>query len=183
MAQLAHPLVTGPLTLRRFEESDLDALDALGRDESVVRFLYRGVRDREASRAALAERRAHPEGIVVDNLLPVAVADESGRLIGDFMLRWHADEHRQGEVGGTLVPEVHGRGYATLVYRELLTLGFGPYGLHRIIGRCDSRNVASIRSLEHAGLVREAHFVENEFVKGEWTDEVVLAARAATWRP
>jgi len=29
---------------------------------------------------------------------------------------------------------------------------------------------------------REAHFVQNEFIKGEWTDEVVYAVLAAEWR-
>jgi hypothetical protein len=31
------------------------------------------------------------------------------------------------------------------------------------------------------GQVREAHLIENEFVKGEWTDEVVLAIRKSQW--
>ena len=29
---------------------------------------------------------------------------------------------------------------------------------------------------------REAHFVENEFFKGEWTDEVNFATLAHEWR-
>jgi RimJ/RimL family protein N-acetyltransferase len=29
---------------------------------------------------------------------------------------------------------------------------------------------------------REAHFVENEIVKGEWTDEVVYAMLEDEWR-
>jgi RimJ/RimL family protein N-acetyltransferase len=35
--------------------------------------------------------------------------------------------------------------------------------------------------LEKVGLQREAHLIENEFVKGEWTDEVVLAIRRNQW--
>jgi RimJ/RimL family protein N-acetyltransferase len=96
-------------------------------------------------------------------------------------MRWINNEHRQGEMGGSLHPQHHGKGLAVEVYRELLEIGFGQFSLHRIVGRCDARNVASIRALEKAGLVREAHFIENEFVKGEWTDEVVLAIRKAQW--
>jgi RimJ/RimL family protein N-acetyltransferase len=29
---------------------------------------------------------------------------------------------------------------------------------------------------------REAHFLENEYVKGEWTDELVYAVLAPEWR-
>jgi RimJ/RimL family protein N-acetyltransferase len=36
--------------------------------------------------------------------------------------------------------------------------------------------------LEHLGMRREAHFVQNEFVKGEWTDEVVYAMLEDEWR-
>ncbi len=84
-------------------------------------------------------------------------------------------------MGGSLNPEYHGRGIAAEVYRELLQIGFVQYSLHRIVGRCDVRNAASIRSLEKAGLHQEAHLVENEFVKGEWTDEVVMAIRREQW--
>ncbi len=56
------------------------------------------------------------------------------------------------------------------------------YDLHRVCGRCDGRNAASVRSLQKAGLREEAHFVENEFVKGEWTDEIVLAILQSEWR-
>jgi RimJ/RimL family protein N-acetyltransferase len=30
---------------------------------------------------------------------------------------------------------------------------------------------------------REAHFRENEFLKGEWTDEFVYAILSREWRP
>ena len=48
-------------------------------------------------------------------------------------------------------------------------------------GTPDRDNVASARVLERAGLRREAHLVENEFVKGEWTDEVIYAMLRTEW--
>ncbi len=98
------------------------------------------------------------------------------------MLHWSEDVHRQGEIGGSLHPDVHGRGYASEVYGALLELAFTHYDLHRVCARCDGRNAASVRSLEKAGLRQEAHFVQNEFVKGEWTDEIVLAILQSEWR-
>ena len=61
-------------------------------------------------------------------------------------------------------------------------MGFDELGLHRIEGRIDARNTPSARVLERLGMRREAHFVQNEFIKGEWTDEVVYAVLAAEWR-
>jgi hypothetical protein len=51
----------------------------------------------------------------------------------------------------------------------------------RVCARLDGRNVASARVLERAGLRREAHLVENEFIKGEWTDEMVYAILRREW--
>jgi hypothetical protein len=53
--------------------------------------------------------------------------------------------------------------------------------MHRIIGRIDARNTGSSAVLEKLGMRREAHFVRNEIVKGEWTDEVVYAILADEW--
>lgn len=182
MVQLARPTRTRRLVLRRFEPGDLDDLALILADETVNRYLYSEPRGRDEAQAILERRIARAEEVTDDNLLHVAVVlPESSRLIGEFMLRWKEDEHRQGEIGGSLHPDFHGLGYASEVYTALLELAFVTYRLHRVVGRCDARNAASIRSLEKAGLVREAHFIENEFVKGEWTDEVVLAIRASAW--
>ncbi len=182
MVQLVLPVSTPRLTLRRFARSDLDELALIFADESVNRYLYSAPRDRDETLATIERRMARSEELEEDNaLLVAATLRETGRLIGDFMLRWRENEHRQGEIGGSLHPDYHGQGYAAEIYASLLEIAFDTYRLHRVVGRCDARNVASIRSLEKAGLTREAHFVENEFVKGEWTDEVVLAIRASQW--
>jgi len=54
--------------------------------------------------------------------------------------------------------------------------------LHRVIGRVEARNIASARVLEKLGMRREAHFVENELVKGEWQSELVYAILDREWR-
>lgn len=182
MVQLTRPRQTERLTLRAFELTDLDDLAVIFADEGVNRYLYSSPRDRAATRETLERRVARAPEVEEDNHLCVAVVLRGlDRLIGDFMLGWHADEHRQGEIGGSLHPDFHGRGYAAEVYDVLLELAFVDYGLHRVVGRCDARNTASVRALEKAGLRQEAHFIENEFVKGEWTDEIILALRRSEW--
>ena len=96
-------------------------------------------------------------------------------------LFWRSQEHKQGEVGYVFNPAYHGRGLATEAVGALLRLGFEGLGLHRITGQLDARNTASARVLERAGLRREAHLVENEFVKGEWTDELIYAILRSEW--
>jgi len=161
---------------------DLDDLVLIFEREDVCRYLYWEPRDRNATLAVLTNRLERTESLELDNVINVVVErrDEGG-VIGDFMLHWKEDEHRQGEIGGSIHPDHHGRGYAVEIYEALLTLAFDVYQLHRVVGRCDARNTASIRSLEKSGLRQEAHLIENEFVKGEWTDEVIMAIRQAEW--
>jgi len=105
----------------------------------------------------------------------------TGTLVGDAVLFIRSVEHRGGEVGYALHPSAFGRGYATEAARGILGLGFDTFGMHRIVGRIDPRNTASARVLERLGMRREAHFVRNEFIKGEWTDEAVYALLADEW--
>ena len=183
MVQLAQPIATARLVLRPFEPGDLDDFASLLGDESVNRYLYSEPSSRDEAASALDKRLNAANYPEESTILRVAVAPaETNRLIGHFMLHWSEDVHRQGEIGGSLHPDVHGQGYASEVYGALLELAFTQYDLHRVCGRCDGRNAASVRSLQKAGLREEAHFVENEFVKGEWTDEVVLAILQSEWR-
>ncbi|HQU26949.1 MAG TPA: GNAT family N-acetyltransferase [Acidimicrobiales bacterium] len=179
MARLDPPLETARLRLRPFVEGDLGALTELLGDASVNRFLYSEPLSADEARDALAQRRAPDAG--EPRIRACAALRESDAMVGDFSLWWDP-AHRQGEVGGSLLPAYQGHGYAVETYGALLGLAFDELDLHRVVGRCDARNVASVRALERAGLHREAHFVENEFVKGEWTSEIVLALRAAQWR-
>ena len=58
----------------------------------------------------------------------------------------------------------------------MLALAFDTYDLHRVYGRLEARNVASAGVLDRLGMRREAHLVENEWVKDEWQSEVGLRA-------
>ena len=64
----------------------------------------------------------------------------------------------------------------------MLTFAFEVYDLHRVCGRLEARNAASARVLERLGMRREAHLVENEWVKDEWQSEFVYAILEREWR-
>jgi RimJ/RimL family protein N-acetyltransferase len=116
-----------------------------------------------------------------DTLDLAAVLREDGRLVGDITLIWRSAAHRQAEVGFVFHPDHHGHGLATEAAAALLRLGFEELGLHRIYGRLDARNAASARVLEKLGMRREAHLVENEWVKAEWTDEAIHGMLDREW--
>lgn len=180
----AYPIRTERLDLRPFEPGDLAALHSYLSRPDVHRYLYsEPSADEEATRASLAKKLSRTALREPGDIINLAVVvRETGQLVGDVLLRWISAEHRQGEIGYVFHPDHGGRGYATEASREMLRLGFEELKLHRIIGRMDGRNAASARVLERLGMRREAHLRENEWVKGEWTDEVIYAILAREWR-
>jgi RimJ/RimL family protein N-acetyltransferase len=176
------PIATDRLDLRLFTADDLDALHAYNRLPEVAAYLLHGPMTREETAVSLTRRMAttafEKEG---DALVLAVVLRETGELVGDVMLEWVSEHNRAGEFGFVFNPAFHGRGYASEAAVEMLRLGFEELGLRRIIGRCEARNTASAKLMERLGLRREAHFVENLLVKGEWNSEVVFAMRADEW--
>ncbi|MDL4776665.1 GNAT family N-acetyltransferase [Actinomadura xylanilytica] len=183
MLQPTFPLETERLTLRPFDDDDLGSLHAYQSLPEVARYLYWEPRNLEESRTFLKQKMAatgiEREG---DWLVLAVVPRETGTLIGEVNLQWSSREHRQGEIGYIINPAYHGQGFATEAAEAVLRLGFEGLGLHRVVGRLDGRNAASARVLERLGMRHEAHLVQNELVKGEWTDEVVYAMLAQEWK-
>lgn len=178
-----YPIKTERLILRPFTADDIDDLYDIHSRPEVARYLYWEPRDLETTRQVLERKiRASVLGVEGEALQLAVELPEAGKVVGDVLLIWVSREHRQGEVGYVFHPGHGGHGYATEAAREMLRLGFDDLGLHRIIGRLDGRNTASARVLERLGMRREAHFRENEIVKGEWTDELVYAMLAEEWR-
>lgn len=179
--QPTYPVLTKRLALRPVLPEDTDAVFRYRSREDVCRYLPFPPQTREqvATRFAGIPAALTDEG----QYLSLAVAErESGVVVGDVVLMWHSREHRAGEIGYVLHPDYAGKGYATEAGAALLRLGFGELGLHRIVGRLDARNTASARVLEKLGMRREAHFIQNEFLRDEWTDELVYAVLASEWR-
>ena len=178
----AYPIDTPRLSLRPLTMDDFDAMYAMHRRADVARYLYWEPHDLAQTREWLAHRVNQTRLDHVTDMIALAVQRrDTDEVIGWANLRLVSAEHSQGELGYVLHPDHQGRGFATEVAIALLRLGFEGAELHRICARCDGRNAASARVMERAGMRREAHLRENEFVKGEWTDELVYALLAKEW--
>lgn len=178
----ALPLRTERLVLRGWEPDDAETLFDLHARPDVHRWLYTSALTRDGL-AALVEEKVARRHLADDRQVNLGAWDAAtGGFVGDVMLRVWSAPHRQGEIGFVLHPDAQGRGYATEAAGRLLRLGFEEAGFHRIIGRLEARNEGSARVLERLGMRREAHFVENEWVKDGWESEVVYAILAREWR-
>lgn len=170
---------TDRLVLREFSLDDSAALHAIISLPEVVRYQTEDPTDEAGSRAVI-------EGIIAaQGASPRLVFDfaviHDGALVGRVGMKRGADS-RQASLWFEVAPAHHGHGYASEAARALLELAFEDVGLHRVTGDCDPRNPASARVMERIGMRREAHLVQNMFIKGEWCDSVVFAMLASDWR-
>ena len=183
MALPDFPITTERLVLRPFEPGDGPALGAIYGSEENCRYLYCEPFDEVGTITALAKRLALPAFDGDDQVLNLAaVLRETDEVVADLLFFYRRHAHRQGEIGYVLQPAAHGKGLATEGMAAMVRVGFESAGVHRIEARCDARNTASIRVMAKLGMRQEAHLRENEFVKGEWTDEIVYALLAEEWR-
>ncbi len=182
MWHVHEPFTTERLVLRPFEDGDFELLYDLQSRPEVVRFLYWEPRSRAEVTQSLAKKMASTRIEAEGDTLSLAVIRKSGGpLIGDLTLMYHSAAHGTAEFGYVFHPDHHGQGFATEATRALVGLAFSHLGLHRVWAGLDARNTRSAALLERLGLRREAHFKENEWVKGEWTDEVIYAVLADEW--
>lgn len=180
--QLVYPLTTERLIIRALTSDDLDRHHALFSNPEVVRYLYFGPFDRTAAQEHLARRS--DVGLPLEGHWINFGVEEKGEgvLVGELAMGFISATHAHYEVGYVFDPAYAGRGYATEGTAMIVELAFSGLGAHRVSGRLDARNDASARVLEKLGMRREAHFVENEYVKGEWTDELAYGILAPEWR-
>jgi RimJ/RimL family protein N-acetyltransferase len=176
-----YPIATERLLLRPLVAEDALAVHAYQSREDVCRYIPYNPRSMDEVAAWLSSARSSIDEAGQAILLAVVRAADNV-LVGDVMLAWRSAEHGTGEVGYVLDPRHTGNGYATEATNAMLQLGFSGLGLHRIIARIDARNVASARVLQRLGMRQEAYLRENEWFKGEWSDEIDFAVLASEWR-
>jgi len=178
-----YPILGARVLLRPLTSDDTDALLAYRGREDVARYVPFSPMSRADITERLCGQWARTELTGEGQSLTLAAEIRAtGELAGDVILFWHSLEHAGGEIGYVFDPAVAGRGYATEAAALMLDLGFGELGLHRIIARLDERNEASARLARRLGMRQEARLVENEYFKGEWTNELDFAILASEWR-
>jgi RimJ/RimL family protein N-acetyltransferase len=176
------PIQTRRLLLRPLELSDAEALLAYRSLPEVCRFVPFEPMSLDVIRARISgdwsNQSLDDEG---QGLMLGVVRRDTGELIGDVILFWRSREHRGGEIGYVFNPAAAGHGYATEAAHALLHLGFDDLDLRRMIARLDARNNASAQVLRRLGMGQEAYLVQNEWFKGEWSDELDFAILRDEW--
>jgi RimJ/RimL family protein N-acetyltransferase len=176
------PIFTERLTLRSYRKSDADSVFSIYSNPDMVRYLYSEQMQPSGLSDSMKRRLKRVKLEAEGDILELAVElTATGEFVGALTFMYRSKVHHRGEIGYAILPEHAGQGYATEGGRALLGIGFDHLALHRIEAQCDARNVASARVMARIGMQQEAHLRQNEFVKGEWTDEILYGMLAEEW--
>jgi len=165
---------TARLRLRQFTLFDLEDLFRIYSDPEVMRYVGKGARTRDETKAGLLSMLKHWElhgfGIwaVVDKM--------DGQLIGRCGLCF-LDNTPEVEVGYTFAKPYWGMGIATEASQASLKFGFEVLKLNRIVAIAKPENVGSQRVMQKVGMKYEnkAHYYN--------TDVVYYALLRSAWQP
>jgi ribosomal-protein-alanine N-acetyltransferase len=148
------PLETARLLLRPLEPSDATRIHELAgtREIADTTLLIPHPYPPGAAESFIA--RARESGALGIEYVFAVTLRETGDLVGCVGLRIEG-AHARGELGYWIGTPYWRRGYATEAARRVVAFAFQTLGLNRVHSSCFTRNSASARVLEKAGLVRE----------------------------
>jgi [ribosomal protein S5]-alanine N-acetyltransferase len=132
-------------TIESLTEDDRDALVRLW-TEPIVRAYLGGV-------LALDDAQKRADAVIGDHENARAIRNRTAygeRMLGLVTLGIHCDLS-EPEISYLLLPEFHGRGYASAALAQTCDYVFATRGFERIVAETQRANVSSIRLLERLG--------------------------------
>ncbi|MEU2391790.1 GNAT family N-acetyltransferase [Streptomyces sp. NPDC007369] len=181
-----YPVRTGRLALRPVRSGDLDAIHAHRSLPEVAKYLPHEPHTREATRQTLERMTAGEALAEPGGWLDLAVETETGRVVGEVLLKRDGRAPLTGEIGFAFHPDVHGTGIPTEAVSAALDLAFDTFGWHRVFGVCNVQNTASAALMRRVGMRHEAVSRQDVHRKGTWhstSQYAVLAAERRRTRP
>lgn len=160
------------LTLRRWNEADLNDLVKYANNANVARFLTNKFPNpyTEADGREFIGFASQAENMFV--------IEFEGAAVGSIGFFRQDDVHsRNAEIGYWLAEPFWGRGLMTQAIKECVAKAFEDEDIDRIFARPFGSNIASQRVLEKVGFKLEAHFEKIVIKNGELLDELVYAIR------
>lgn len=109
--------------------------------------------------------------------------DDSERTpIGELHIHWYVKERGSWEMGYSIFPEYRGQGYSVEAANIALKYAFEDWDAHKVVGMCNEFNIASSKTLERLGMVREGIFREELFWQGQWVDQFFYSLLESDYR-
>lgn len=163
---------TKRLTIRLFKETDLEDVTKIFSDPEVCQYMAKEVWT-EATAKELFQPLLNGYEITKEKNLCFAV-EYKKNVIGEINFRYNV-MRETAEIGYGFLTSVKGQGLASEAVAACIKYVLHNLGYHRIFANIDPRNPASAKLCERVGMRKEAHFIKDYWLKGEWTDSYIYA--------
>lgn len=101
--------------------------------------------------------------------------------IGDIAFKIEDWENQRVELGYRVSGRCAGKGVATRAAGLIIEYLFNQLHFHKVVAKCDPRNIGSIRIMEKSGLTQEACFKQHFRIGDEWTDQLDYGLLRTDW--
>jgi RimJ/RimL family protein N-acetyltransferase len=161
---------TERLTIRPFKSNDLQDVFHIYNNDETCKYLLHDKWTGENMQDSF-DKKLKNRSLTKETGLSLAVVSRTN-VIGDLSV-WYTGMKDTVEIGYSFSAETSGKGYATEAVNYFVRKLFEEFEVHRIQATLDARNVASQKLCERIGMRKEAHFIQDYWSKGEWTDSIV----------
>ncbi|UUX34675.1 GNAT family N-acetyltransferase [Fundicoccus culcitae] len=162
---------TERLQIRPILESDEAEIFAIHSDAETCRYMLHEPWT-DATRAEAFSKRLKQNQLSQASPVTLAVVLDN-QVIGELFV-WYTEMKETVEIGYVFNRAFHGHGYAFEAIKALLERLFTDFSIHRVQANLDARNKASEKLCYRLGMRKEAHFLQDYWTKGEWTDSFVF---------
>lgn len=167
-------LTTQRLVLKQLDDSLLEAFYSLRSNQEIMQKL-----DKEPAKN-IEEIRALLDLITADiqnnrGITWAIVFKETNGYIGNLSFHKIYPDHHRAEIGYAILPQFQRQGIVSEAIDEVMKYGFDVAGFHTIEAKINPENIASRSLLEKKGFVKEAHFKESFYFRGEFSDTAVYS--------
>jgi RimJ/RimL family protein N-acetyltransferase len=161
---------TNRLIIRPLKETDIDDFFEIYQSEKTCQYLLHepwttGSKNEEFQKKLVSNQLTQNTSIHL-------ACELRDKVIGDISICYTGMKDTV-EIGYAFNDKFSGKGYAAEALRGVAEYLFYKVKVHRIQANLDDRNLSSAKLCERIGMRKEAHFFEDYWNKGEWTNSFV----------
>ena len=170
------PLYTERLKLRLIEISDLNQIHDLHSYAETDEYNTLGIpANLEETQSIIEPWIEEYQKEEIENFIFAIEKKEDNQFLGLIALILGKSKFKIAEVWYKLNPGCWGNGYATESLNRIIDFAFQDLKLHRIEAGCAINNIASIKVLEKAGMIREGRKSKVLPLFSGWSDNFEYA--------
>ncbi len=165
-------LTTERLTLRDIRTADAESIFKMRSSGRVNQFIPRPEMQEHEAALTLVEKTIH----AYNNRQAIGWAGilrDNNEIIGTCGFNQIDIPNGRAEIGGELSTEFWGKHIAIEAVETIIQFGFDTMKLHTIEAKVSPDNRGAVFLLESLGFIKEAHYKDRVFFKGNFSDMAV----------